>query len=128
MQNCSSVIFFDLFENKARSSFIGFTHFIQNSVLRCIFNKICNVNFNKNTSESAVLNKMCKPDERAPSFIFKQNFEMLCQTSSSVAAGGLSPPIGLKSMQNTTFLVLLRRIFAPKMKIAPPHGIGDQKL
>ena len=83
-----------------------------------------NVNFNKNTSENAVLNKMCKPDERAPSFIFKQNFEMLCQTSSSVAAGGLSPSIGLKSMQNTTFLVLLRRIFAPKMKIAPPMGLA----
>ena len=31
-----------------------------------------NVNFNKTTSENAVLNKMCKPDERAPSFIFKQ--------------------------------------------------------
>ena len=31
-----------------------------------------NVNFNKTTSENAVLNKMCKPDERAPSFIFIQ--------------------------------------------------------
>ena len=29
-----------------------------------------NVNFNKTTSENAVLNKMCKPDKRAPSFIF----------------------------------------------------------
>ena len=29
-------------------------------------------------------------------------------------------------MQNTTFLVLLRSIFAPKMKIAPPNGIGEQ--
>ena len=49
-------------------------------------------------------------------------------TNSSVArgAGGLEPPIGLKSMQNTTFLVLLRPIFAPKMKIAPPKGIGEQ--
>ena len=28
-----------------------------------------NVNFNKTTSENALLNKMCKPDERAPSFI-----------------------------------------------------------
>ena len=36
-----------------------------------------NVNFNKNTSENAVLNKMCKPDERAPSFIFKQKFWLL---------------------------------------------------
>ena len=42
---------------------------------------------------------------------------------SSVArgAGGLEPPIGLKSMQNTTFLVLLGPIFALKMKIAPPQ-------
>ena len=29
------------------------------------------------------------------------------------------PFIGLKSMQNSTFLVLLRLIFAPKMKTAP---------
>ena len=29
------------------------------------------------------------------------------------------PPIGLKSMQNTTFLVLLTSIFAPKTKIPP---------
>ena len=40
---------------------------------------------------------------------------------SSVArgAGRLESPIGLKKMQNTTFLVLLRPIFAPKIKIAP---------
>ena len=31
-----------------------------------------NVNLNKNTSENAGLNKMFHPDERAPSFIFKQ--------------------------------------------------------
>ena len=36
-----------------------------------------NVNFNKNTSENAVLNKMCKPDERAPSFIFIQYFSLI---------------------------------------------------
>ena len=33
-----------------------------------------NVNLNKNTSENAALNKMFHPDERAPSFIFKQLF------------------------------------------------------
>ena len=33
--------------------------------------------------------------------------------------GGSSPPIGLKSMQNSTFLVLLGQIFAPKMTTAP---------
>ena len=52
--------------------------------------------------------------------------------SSSVArgeaGGGGRAPIGLKSMQNITFLVLLRPIFAPKMKITPRNGIGDQKL
>ena len=37
--------------------------------------------------------------------------------------GGLEPPIGMKSMQNLTFLVLLRPIFAQKMKTAPPEGI-----
>ena len=31
-----------------------------------------NVNLNQNTSENAALNKMFHPDERAPSFIFKQ--------------------------------------------------------
>ena len=36
--------------------------------------------------------------------------------------------IGLKSMQNSTFLVLLRPIFAPKIKTAPPKGICEPKL
>ena len=42
--------------------------------------------------------------------------------TSSVARGGwaMAPPIGLKSIQNSTFLVLLRPIFAPKMKTALP--------
>ena len=35
-------------------------------------------------------------------------------------AGGSSTPFGLKSMQNTLFLALLRPIFALKTKIAPP--------
>ena len=39
---------------------------------------------------------------------------------SSVARGGSSPPIGLWSMQNRTFLVLLRPIFCEKLKIDPP--------
>ena len=38
--------------------------------------------------------------------------------------GGYSPPIGLKCMQNTTFLVLLRSIFAPKTKTAPQRDWG----
>ena len=46
---------------------------------------------------------------------------------SSVARGGYSPPIGLKSMQNSTFLVLQRPIFAPKLKTAlPPTGLGSR--
>ena len=44
------------------------------------------------------------------------------------SGGARFPSIGLKSMQNTTFLVLLRPIFAPKMKTAPSNGIGDEKL
>ena len=47
-------------------------------------------------------------------------------TCSSVARGGAgggggarASPIGLKSMQNSMFLVLLRPIFTPKMKTAP---------
>ena len=36
------------------------------------------------------------------------------------AAGGSSPPIGLWSMQNRMFFVLLRPIFWKKWKIAPP--------
>ena len=54
------------------------------------------------------------------------------QSTSSVARvggrGARSPSIGLKSMQNSTFLVLLRPIFAPKMKTAPPKGIWEPKL
>ena len=46
----------------------------------------------------------------------------------SSVARGVPAPIGLKSMQNTTFFVLLRPIFAPIIKIVPPNGIGDQKL
>ena len=42
----------------------------------------------------------------------------------SVARGGSSPPIGLKSLQNRTFLELLGPIFAQKMKTAPPKGFG----
>ena len=46
--------------------------------------------------------------------------------ASSVArgAGGHELPIGQKSMQNTTFLVILRTIFAPKLKIAPQMGLA----
>ena len=40
--------------------------------------------------------------------------------SSEARRGGSSPPIGLWSMQNRTFLVVLRRIFCEKLKIAPP--------
>ena len=48
---------------------------------------------------------------------------MLRIPSSSVARGGRgsSLPTGLKSMQNSTFLVLLRPIFGPKLKTAHPH-------
>ena len=51
------------------------------------------------------------------------------QSTSSVARGeavGLDPPIDLKTMQNSTFLVLLRPIFAPKIKTAPPKGFGSR--
>ena len=43
---------------------------------------------------------------------------------SSVAKGGSSPPIGLKSMQNSVFLAVLRLIFGLKTKIIPPKEIG----
>ena len=38
--------------------------------------------------------------------------------------GGLEPPIGLQSMQNRTFLVLLRPSFGEKMKTAPQRKLG----
>ena len=38
-----------------------------------------------------------------------------------------APSISLKTMQNTTFLVLLRPIFSPKMKIAPPMGLAIRR-
>ena len=45
---------------------------------------------------------------------------------SSVArgGGGYSPPIGLKSMQNTTFSALLMPIFALKAKIILPLALA----
>ena len=53
------------------------------------------------------------------------------QIDSSVAkggGGGLEPPIGLKSTQIRTFLVLLRPIFAQKMKTAFPKGFGEEAV
>ena len=47
-------------------------------------------------------------------------FDPHAYVGSSVARGGSSPPIGLKSMQNTLFLALLRPIFALNTKIVPP--------
>ena len=44
----------------------------------------------------------------------------------SVARGGSSSPIGLKSLQNSTFLVLLRPSFAPKIKTASAMGFGSR--
>ena len=45
--------------------------------------------------------------------------KLVTRFGSSVVGGAVAYSIGLKSEQNTTFLVLLRPIFAPKMKIAP---------
>ena len=45
---------------------------------------------------------------------------MPIQERSQGGRGGSSPPIGLCSMQNRTFLVVLRPIFCEKLKIAPP--------
>ena len=57
-----------------------------------------------------------------------QNLHQIKSFISSVAGGGgggSSPPIGLKNMQNRTFLVLLRPIFAQKMKTGPsPKEFG----
>ena len=47
-------------------------------------------------------------------------------SSVAMGGGGSSLPIGLKSTQNRTFLVLLRSIFAQKMKTAPPKGFGSR--
>ena len=41
-------------------------------------------------------------------------------------SGGLEPPIDLKRTQKTTFLVLLRPIFARKMKKTPPAGLASR--
>ena len=51
------------------------------------------------------------------------------EDTSSVARGGGGlelPPSGLKSMQNSTFLVLLKPIFAPKLKTAPQRDLGAE--
>ena len=47
----------------------------------------------------------------------------------SVARGGArDPPIGLWSMQNRTFLVLLRPIFGEKLKTAPQRKLGAKVM
>ena len=74
--------------------------------------------FEKRCSGGEPLAKLC------PNLLDQDsNLRSSDSETSSVAreGGGSSPPIGLKSMQNTTFLVLLRPIFAPKMKKAPPQ-------
>ena len=57
-------------------------------------------------------------------------WQCLCCCSayfSSVGRGAISLlPIGLKSMQNSTFLVVLRPIFAPKMKTASLTEMGSR--
>ena len=61
----------------------------------------------------------------------KQTCSKINQIHSKRSQGGggdSSPAIGLKSMQNTTVLVLLRPIFAGKRKIALPTVIGDINL
>ena len=44
-----------------------------------------------------------------------------CSVARGEGGGAQASPIGLKNMQKSTFLVLLRPIFAPKMKTAPPQ-------
>ena len=48
------------------------------------------------------------------------SIQALSSVARGGAGGGSSSPIGLWSMQNRTFLVLLRPIFCEKLKIAPP--------
>ena len=58
-------------------------------------------------------------------------YTVIARRSSVAKGGGGSgglplPPIGLKSMQNNLFLVLLRPIFAKKMKTALPMGLASR--
>ena len=59
------------------------------------------------------------------SALIKRNSGSL-QRSSVARRGATAPPIGLKSMQNTPFLALLRPICPQKTKIAPPIVIGTK--
>ena len=49
-----------------------------------------------------------------------------CSIARGEGGGAQASPIGLKNMQNSTFLVLLRPIFAPKMKTSPPKRFGSR--
>ena len=52
-------------------------------------------------------------------FLIYSSYQQRSRREGAGAGGCYSLPIGLKGMQNWTFLVLLRPIFAPKMKTAP---------
>ena len=70
----------------------------------------------------------CKGIKGVTFFLLKghQNgLNLLCSVARG--GGGLQPPPPHwpNSMQNTTFLVLLRPIFAPKMNTAPPMGLAS---
>ena len=58
-----------------------------------------------------------------------RNYCNIILPNSSVSSGGrgeLEPAIGPKSTQNSTFLVLLRPIFAAKTKTAPSSAFGSR--
>ena len=70
--------------------------------------------------------KSIKKETRAIEKELKGKMPILTAESSSVAiwGGGFGLPIGMQSMQNTLFLLLLRPIFALKAKISPPLALA----
>ena len=70
--------------------------------------------------------KSIKKETRAIEEELKGKMPILTAESSSVAkwGGGIGLPIGMQSMQNTLFLLLLRPIFALKAKISSPLALA----
>ena len=74
--------------------------------------------------------------ERAEAFLVTQVTQLDLHLSKHInpggsvardgAGGARGPPIGLKSMQNRTFLVLLKPVFAQKMKTALLKGFWSR--
>ena len=127
----NTALFFDFLKRKITLAFVSLaSNLVSSTPPLLIFDSLRKSNLTKHAAREfyiLIFRIFSVKIFRPWIIIFLQSltFSVVCTNQgSSVArrAGGrLEPPIGLKSMQNSTFLVILRPIFAPRMKTAPTH-------